>query len=148
MALAVVLLLVLGAAEAARPWLIKIAIDDHIAVGDVAGLLGPVAAFFGLLMFDFVGGAFRSYLTTWIGQRAMHDLRERLFDRLQRLPVSFFDRNAIGRLMTRVTSDVEVLNDLFSSGVVAIIGDLVLMVAILVMMFAMSWQLALVTLVL
>ena len=99
-------------------------------------------------MFDFVGGAFRSYLTTWIGQRAMHDLRERLFDRLQRLSVSFFDRNAIGRLMTRVTSDVEVLNDLFSSGVVAIIGDLVLMVAILVMMFAMSWQLALVTLLL
>jgi ATP-binding cassette subfamily B protein len=147
-AIAVVLLLLLGAAEAARPWLIKIAIDDHIAVGDVAGLTGPVAAFFGLLMFDFVGGAFRSYLTTWIGQRAMHDLRERLFDRLQRLPVSFFDRNAIGRLMTRVTSDVEVLNDLFSSGVVAIIGDLVLMVAILVMMFAMSWQLALVTLLL
>ena len=147
-AIAVALLLVLGAAEAARPWLIKIAIDDHIAVGDVAGLWVPVAAFLALLMFDFVGGAFRSYLTTWIGQRAMHDLRERLFDRLQRLPVTFFDRNAIGRLMTRVTSDVEVLNDLFSSGVVAIIGDLVLMVAILVMMFAMSWQLALVTLVL
>ena len=147
-AFAVVLLLLLGAAEAARPWLIKIAIDDHIAVGDVAGLRGPVTAFFALLMFDFVGGAFRSYLTTWIGQRAMHDLRERLFDRLQRLPVSFFDRNAIGRLMTRVTSDVEVLNDLFSSGVVAIIGDVVLMVAILVMMFAMSWQLALVTLLL
>ena len=147
-AVAVALLLLLGAAEAARPWLIKIAIDDHIAVGDVAGLWVPVAAFLALLMLDFVGGAFRSYLTTWIGQRAMHDLRERLFDRLQRLSVSFFDRNAIGRLMTRVTSDVEVLNDLFSSGVVAIIGDLVLMVAILVMMFAMSWQLALVTLLL
>ena len=147
-AFAVALLLLLGAAEAARPWLIKIAIDDHIAIGDVAGLRVPVAAFFALLMFDFVGGAFRSYLTTWIGQRSMHDLRERLFDRLQRLPVSFFDRNAIGRLMTRVTSDVEVLNDLFSSGVVAIIGDLVLMVAIAVMMFAMSWQLALVTLLL
>lgn len=147
-ALAVGLLLLLGAAEAARPWLIKLAIDDHIAVGDVAGLWAPVTAFFALLLFDFVGGAFRTYLTTWIGQRAMHDLRERLFDRLQRLPVSFFDRNAIGRLMTRVTSDVEVLNDLFSSGVVAIIGDLVLLVAIAIMMFAMSWQLALVTLLL
>ena len=147
-AVAVALLLLLGAAEAARPWLIKLAIDDHIAVGDVAGLWVPVTAFFALLIFDFVAGAFRTYLTTWIGQRAMHDLRERLFDRLQRLPVSFFDRNAIGRLMTRVTSDVEVLNDLFSSGVVAIIGDLVLMVAIAIMMFTMSWQLALVTLLL
>ncbi len=147
-AVAVALLLLLGAAEAARPWLIKLAIDDHIAVGDVAGLWVPVTAFFALLIFDFVAGAFRTYLTTWIGQRAMHDLRERLFDRLQRLPVPFFDRNAIGRLMTRVTSDVEVLNDLFSSGVVAIIGDLVLMVAIAVMMFTMSWQLALVTLLL
>src|SRR5919106_1845728 len=147
-AAAVGLRLRLGAAEAARPWLIKVSIDDYIAVGDVAGLWVPVAAFFALLMFDFVAGAFRSYLTTWIGQRAMHDLREKLFDRLQRLPVSYFDRNAIGRLMTRVTSDVEVLNDLFSSGVVAIIGDLVLMVAILVMMFAKSWQLALVTLLL
>jgi ATP-binding cassette subfamily B protein len=145
---AVALLLLLGAAEAARPWLVKTAIDDHIAIGDVAGLWGPVSAFFALLVFDFVGGAFRTYLTTWIGQQAMHDLRERLFDRLQRLPVAYFDRNAIGRLMTRVTSDVEVLNDLFSSGVVAIIGDVVLMIAIAIMMFFMSWQLALVTLLL
>jgi ATP-binding cassette subfamily B protein len=147
-AAALALLLLLGVAEAGRPWLIKIAIDEHIAVGDVAGLWVPVLGFFGLLVFDLVAGAARSYLTTWVGQRAMHDLREKLFDRLQRLPVTFFDRNAIGRLMTRVTSDVEVLNDLFSSGVVAIIGDLVLMVAIAAMMFAMSWELALVTLLL
>ena len=147
-AAALVLLLLLGAAEAARPWLIKLAIDDHIAIGDVAGLWVPALAFFALLLFELAAGAARSYLTTWVGQRAMHDLREKLFDRLQRLPVSFFDKNAIGRLMTRVTSDVEVLNDLFSSGVVAIIGDMVLMVAIAAMMFAMSWQLALVTLLL
>lgn len=145
---ALVLLLLLGAAEATRPWLIKLAIDDHIAVGDVAGLWAPVLAFFALLVFGLIAGAAQSYLTTWVGQRAMHDLRERVFGRLQRLPVSFFDKNAIGRLMTRVTSDVEVLNDLFSSGVVAIIGDLVLMVAIAAMMFAMNWQLALVTLIL
>ena len=67
-AIAVALLLLLGAAEAARPWLIKIAIDDHIAAGDVAGLWVLVVSFLALLMFDFVGGAFRSYLTTWIGQ--------------------------------------------------------------------------------
>ena len=110
--------------------------------------LGPAVAFFALLLFELAAGAVRSYLTTWVGQRAMHDLREKLFDRLQRLPVSYFDRNAIGRLMTRVTTDVEVLNDLFSSGVVAIIGDVVLMVAIAGMMFAMSWQLAIATLLL
>jgi ATP-binding cassette subfamily B protein len=142
------LLLLLGAAEAIRPLLIKRAIDDHIAVGNVSGLWVPAGAFFGLLLFELFAGAFRSYLTTWVGQRAMHDLRERLFDRLQRLPIPFFDKNAIGRLMTRVTTDVEVLNDLFSSGVVAIIGDLVLMVAIACMMFAMDWRLALATLIL
>jgi len=142
------LLLLLGAAEAIRPLLIKRAIDEHIAVGNITGLWVPAMAFFGLLLFELIAGAFRSYLTTWVGQRAMHDLRERLFDRLQRLPIPFFDKNAIGRLMTRVTTDVEVLNDLFSSGVVAIIGDMVLMVAIAGMMFAMDWRLAVTTLVL
>ncbi|HEY7471953.1 MAG TPA: ABC transporter ATP-binding protein [Gemmatimonadota bacterium] len=145
---ALCLLLVLGVAEAVRPWLVKIAIDRHIAVGRMEGLWVPALGFFALLLFELVGGAVRSYITTWVGQRAMHDLREMLFDRLQRLPISFFDRNAVGRLMTRVTTDVEVLNDLFSSGVVAIIGDIVLMVAIAGMMFAMSWQLAIATLLL
>jgi ATP-binding cassette subfamily B protein len=142
------LLLLLGAAEATRPWLVKLAIDRHIAVGDVEGLWAPALAFFALLVFELTASAARSYWTSWVGQRAMHDLRQRIFDRLQRLPVPFFDKNAIGRLMTRVTTDVEVLNDLFSSGVVAIIGDLVLMVAIACMMFVMNWQLALVTLLL
>ncbi|HUF90610.1 MAG TPA: ABC transporter ATP-binding protein [Gemmatimonadota bacterium] len=142
------LLLFLGATAALRPLLIKIAIDQHIAVGDVSGLWVPALAYLGLLIAELAGGAARTYLTTWVGQRAMHDLRKRLFERLQRLPVPFFDRNAVGRLITRVTSDVEVLNDLFSSGVVAIIGDIVLMVAIVIMMFVMSWQLALVTLLL
>lgn len=145
---ALALLLLLGASEATRPLLIRRAIDDHIAVGDVAGLWAPALAFFGLLVFELLAGAIRTYLTTWVGQRAMHDLRERLFDRLQRLPVAFFDRTAIGRLITRVTTDVEVLNDLFSSGVVAIIGDFVLMIAIACMMFAMDWQLASLTLLL
>ena len=100
---ALALLLLLGASEAARPLLIRRAIDDHIAVGDVAGLWIPALSFFGLLVFELLAGAVRSYLTTWVGQRSMHDLRERLFDRLQRLPVAFFDRTAIGRLITRVT---------------------------------------------
>lgn len=142
------LLLFLGVTAALRPLLIKIAIDQHIAVGDVSGLWVPALAYLGLLIAELAGGAARTYMTTWVGQRAMHDLRKRLFERLQRLPVPFFDRNAVGRLITRVTSDVEVLNDLFSSGVVAIIGDIVLMVAIVIMMFVMSWQLALVTLLL
>ncbi|MGH7567070.1 MAG: ABC transporter transmembrane domain-containing protein, partial [Gemmatimonadota bacterium] len=75
-AAALVLLLLLGAAEATRPWLIKLAIDDHIAVGDAAGLWAVVLAFFALLVFGLIAGAAQSYLTTWVGQRAMHDLRE------------------------------------------------------------------------
>src|SRR5688500_8938481 len=106
-AVAVGLLLLLGAAEAARPWLIKIAIDDHIAVGDVAGLWVPVTAFLALLMLDFIGGALRSYPTAWLGPRAMHELRGRLFDRAQRPPASSFARNPVGRLLPRGPGDAE-----------------------------------------
>ncbi|HET6342383.1 MAG TPA: ABC transporter ATP-binding protein [Gemmatimonadota bacterium] len=146
MAAALLLLLVLAGIQALQPYLIKVAIDRHIAVGDARGLLVVAVLYFGLLVLDLVLGFFQTWLTAWIGQRAMHDLRERLFDHLQRLPVPFFDRQAVGRLVTRVTSDVEVLNDLFSSGVIAVLSDLFMLVAIAVTMFLVDPRLALVTL--
>lgn len=145
-ALAVGLLLVLAGIEAAQPYLVKIAIDRHITSGDLEGLYGVALLYLALLLLEGAAGFAKTYLTTWVGQRAMHDLRERLFDRLQRLPVSFFDRQAIGRLVTRVTSDVEVLNDLFSSGVVSLLGDAFMLVAIAATMFAIDWRFALATL--
>ena len=146
MVAALLLLLVLAGIQALQPYLVKVAIDRHIAVGDARGLLAVAALYFGLLVLDLVLGFFQTWLTAWIGQRAMHDLREQLFDHLQRLPVPFFDRQAVGRLVTRVTSDVEVLNDLFSSGVIAVLSDLFMLVAIAVTMFFVDPRLALVTL--
>jgi len=97
-----------------------------------------------VLVLDFLCDYGQTYLTSWIGQRVMADLRQELFAHLQRLSVRFFDRNPVGRLMTRVTSDVETLNELFSSGVVTVFGDIFTLLAIVVMMLAMDWQLALV----
>ena len=146
MAAALLLLLVLAGIQALQPYLVKVAIDRHIAVGDARGLLDVAALYFGLLVLDLTLGFLQTWLTAWIGQRAMHDLRERLFDHLQRLPIPFFDRQAVGRLVTRVTSDVEVLNDLFSSGVIAVLSDVFMLVAIAVTMFLIDPRLALVTL--
>ena len=87
----------------------------------------------------------RALLTTFIGQRVMYDLRMQIFGHLQRLSISFFDRNPVGRLMTRVTSDVETLNELFSSGLVTVFGDVFTLIAIMTMMLLVDWRLALVT---
>ncbi|MDX1660958.1 MAG: ABC transporter ATP-binding protein [Gemmatimonadota bacterium] len=143
---AVGLLVVLAGIEVAQPWLIKIAIDRHVATGDLTGLAGIAAIYLTLLLVEAVVGAARTWITTEVGQRAMHDIRERLFDKLQRLPVGWFDRTPVGRMVTRVTSDVEVLNELFSSGVVALISDVFMLTAIAVTMFVLDWRLALVTL--
>ncbi|HEX6105060.1 MAG TPA: ABC transporter ATP-binding protein [Gemmatimonadales bacterium] len=127
------------------PRLTQQALDAAIPRRDL-GLLGLLAALYlGTLLLEFVveyGGA---VLTAWIGQRVMIDLRMQLFERLQRLSIPFFDRNPVGRLMTRVTSDVETLNELFSSGVVTIFGDVFTLIAIMVMMLAIDLELALVT---
>ncbi len=127
------------------PRLTEQALDAAIPRRDL-GLLGLLAALYlGTLLVEFVveyGGAL---LTTWIGQRVMYDLRMQIFEHLQRLSIAFYDRNPVGRLMTRVTSDVETLNELFSSGVVTIFGDVFTLVAIMVMMLAIDLELALVT---
>jgi ATP-binding cassette subfamily B multidrug efflux pump len=102
-----------------------------------------VALMYAALLVAQFGAAFGETMTTsLVGQRVMRDLRRELFERLQRLPVSYFDRNPVGRLVTRVTSDVEALNELFTSGVVAGVGDLFTLLAIGVVMLAVDWQLA------
>lgn len=142
--LAIVLILALAAIQAAQPWVVKLAIDDHIAVGDLEGLLGAAVLYLSLLLLELGVGYVKTYLTSWIGQQAMDDLRRRLFARLQRIPVAFFDRTPVGRLVTRVTTDVEVLNELLSSGVVALVGDVFMLLAIATVMIRMDWRLALV----
>ena len=110
------------------------------------GLLSLLAGLFlATLVLDFAVEYGGTLLMTYIGQRVMYDLRMEIFAHLQRLSIGYFDRNPVGRLMTRVTSDVETLNELFSSGVVTIFGDAFTLVAIMGMMLAIDWRLALVT---
>ena len=127
------------------PYLLHIAIDDHI-IPRVPEGLGVIALFmvFGLIG-EFVFGYFEEYRMQMIGQHVMHDLRQMLFSHLQRLDVQFFDKNPVGRLMTRVMGDVQVLNELFASGVITVFANLLNIFGIVVVMLLINWKLALVT---
>jgi len=141
----ILILLAAAATELSGPLLTRIALDKAIPSGDVS-LLGLIAiGFFASLITAYVLEAAQTIQTTWLGQHVMYDLRRQIFGHLQRLPLPYYDRNPIGRTMTRVTSDVEVLNELFSSGVVTIFGDVFTLLLIVGAMFAMDWRLAIVT---
>jgi len=142
----VALVAIVGASllQLAPPYLMKVAIDDHIARGQLGGLGRIVLLFLGVLAGSFALEFIQTYTMQMTGQRIMFDLRMRIFEHLQRLDVAFYDRNAVGRLMTRVTTDVDVLNDLFTSGVVAAVGDIFKLAGIMVMLVVMDWRLALV----
>ena len=131
--------------QLAQPWLTKVAIDDHIAVGAADGLDRIALAFLLVLAGSFV----LEYVQTWtmqmMGQRIMFDLRMEIYGHLQRLDLGFYDRNPVGRLMTRVTSDVDTLNELFTSGVVTVFRDVFMLAGIMVVLLWMDWRLALVT---
>src|SRR5579864_5571302 len=133
-----------GTASLAQPYLIKVAIDRFVAARRLDGLDRLAFVFLLVLVVAFAA----EYLQTWTmqltGQRIMFDLRMEIYGHLQRLDLRFYDKNPVGRLMTRVTSDVDVLNDLFTSGVVTVFGDLFALIGIMVMMLAMNWRLALV----
>jgi ATP-binding cassette subfamily B multidrug efflux pump len=133
-----------AAAQLAQPYLVKLAIDRFIAVRRLDGLGWLAAAYLAILIAAFA----LEYLQTWTmqmtGQRIMFDLRMAIYGHLQRIDLRYYDRNPVGRLMTRVTSDVDVLNDLFTSGVVTIFGDVFTLVGIMAVMLAMNWRLALV----
>ncbi len=139
------LFLPIAALELLQPYLIKVAIDAHILVGDWPGLTHVAAAFLLALAGLYALRMLQSYLINLTGQRVMHDLRHRLFAHTQRLEAAFFDRNPVGRLMTRILNDVEAVSEMFGSGVVAILGDLVTLFGVVAVMLAMNWKLALVT---
>jgi ATP-binding cassette, subfamily B, multidrug efflux pump len=129
--------------QLAQPYLMKVAIDRHIATGDLRGLDTIAVGFLAILLASFA----LEYLQTWVlqmtGQRIMFDMRTEIYEHLQRLDLQFYDRNPVGRLMTRVTTDVDVLNDLFTAGVVSIFGDIFTLVGIMIVLVVMDWRLAL-----
>ena len=134
-----------SAASLAQPYLIKVAIDRYIAVGRLDGLDRIALLYLVILVAAFAAEYVQTWSMQFTGQRIMFDLRMSIYAHLQRLDLRFYDRNPVGRLMTRVTSDVDVLNDLFTSGVVTVFSDALTLVGIMVMMLVMNWRLALVT---
>ena len=153
--LSVVLLGAISLLEVAGPYLTKVAIDTYVKPTAGAGalpaeagrgLLLLAAAYVGILIVGFVLRYVQTFTMSMVGQRAMQDLRLDIFRHLQTLTPSYFDTRPVGRILTRVTQDVAVLNELFAQGVVAVIGDLFMLFGIVGAMLWLNWKLALVTL--
>lgn len=141
---ALALLCIEGALQVVGPILTRRVIDVAIPAKNTGLVVTSCILFLVTLIAQFLCSYGETWLTTTLGQRVMRDLRLRIFAHLQRLPISFFDRNPVGRLITRVTSDVETLNELFTAGVVSGLGDLFTLVALSIGMFLIDWRLALV----
>lgn len=129
-----------------RPYLTKIAVDNYIVNKDPAGLKNIILILLATLIFQGLLQYTMTYLTQWIGQKTIYDLRMELFEHIQKLSMSFFDKNPVGRLVTRLTNDIEVLNEMFSSGIVMVFADIFIISGILFFMFSLSWQLTLIAL--
>ncbi len=144
-ALALAAIIAASVLQLAQPYLMKLAIDRYIASGDLAGVDRIAIAF----LFILIGSFILEFVQTWTlqmtGQRIMYDMRLQIYRHLQRIDLQFYDRNPVGRLMTRVTTDVDVLNDMFTSGVVSIFGDIFTLAGIMIVLVSMDWRLALVT---
>jgi ATP-binding cassette subfamily B protein len=142
-AAAVLLLIAVAGLEVVGPLIVREAIDSQIARGKTDRLLLLVGVYLGslagILAFRYVQGVLMSY----VGQRVMMDLRLQLFAHIQRMAIAFFDRNPVGRLVTRVTNDIATLEQVISQGVVAIIANLMMLGAIVVVLLILDWRLAL-----
>ena len=127
-----------------QPYLVKVAIDAHILRGDWPGLSRIVALFSLTLAVQYALRYAQIYLATWTGQRVVHDLRAALFAHVQRLPAAFFDRNPVGRVMTRILGDVEAIGEVFTAGVVAILGDVITLAGVIAVMLLLHLRLTLI----
>src|SRR4051794_5102943 len=147
-------------ADVLGPFLTKIAIDKYLAVGKtgsrsfldpvlsskpLVGIAEVAAMYLGTLLLSFVLEFLQTYYMQWSGQMAMFDLRSAIFRHLQEMHLGFYDRNPVGRLVTRVTTDVDALNEMFTAGVVSIFEDIFVLAGIIVIMLRMNWWLALIT---
>src|SRR5215469_7353630 len=142
------LVLLSTGADLLAPFLTQIAIDHYIVpvngvkldeTARVNGVFLMAVLYVLLLCAGFGLRYFQNYLLSVVGQRVMYDLRSHMFDHLQHLSLSFFDRNPVGRLMTRITNDVDSLNDLFTSGSVSLLGDVLTLVGIINILFLENW---------
>ncbi|MBI2972685.1 MAG: ABC transporter ATP-binding protein [Armatimonadetes bacterium] len=140
----VLLLLLAAAADLVGPYFVKVAIDRYIRTGDLGGV-ARISVFYLLTLLAGVTVRYgQNYITQSVGQRVMYDLRMELFTHLQRLAVAFYTRNPVGRLMTRITNDIDALYEMVTSGVVTVFGDFFMLAGIIVAMLLLNWRLALV----
>jgi len=141
--LAVFFLFCVSILSLAGPYLTKIAIDDYISASDLDGLNQIAIIYIVVLGFAFVCQFFQTYLMQYIGQKVMYDLRTQTFAHMHRMSFKFFDRNPIGKLITRVVNDVEVLNEMLTSGLILVFSDLFLLAGIFCMMLYLDWRITL-----
>src|SRR3974377_586354 len=156
---ALVAIILKAGADVLGPYLTKVAIDKYLAnrtashswldrylsSQPMTGIAQIAAIYLGLLAPSFLFEFTQTYIMQWAGQKVMFDLRAEIFRHLQRLHIAFYDSNPVGRLVTRVTSDVDALNEMFTAGVVSIFEDIFVLVGIVAIMLNMSWRLALIT---
>lgn len=146
-AFALVLTVLVNVLGSLQPRFTQIAVDDYITPKQTDGIWIFALAFFGLFLFRFIFSYVQEILLNTVGQRVMFDLRTEIYTKLQEQEVAYYDKNPVGRTITRITSDVDALNELFTSGVIDVLGDLVIIFAIIAQMFWYDWKLALVSLI-
>ena len=129
-----------------RPYIVQLTIDNHVAFNDYNGMLNMIIILIVLLLFQGVIQYYHTYLSGWIGQNIVRDLRIKLYSHIQKLRLKFFDNTPIGKIITRNISDIETIAEVFGQGLASIIGDLLQLVGILIIMFLINWKLTLITL--
>jgi ATP-binding cassette, subfamily B, multidrug efflux pump len=158
-AVALMAIVMKAGADVLGPYLTKVAVDKYLAhsvtshsfldrwlnSAPLVGIAQIAAIYVGLQLFSFLLEFLQTYYMQWAGQKVMFDLRSQIFRHLQRMHIGFFDKNPVGRLVTRVTSDVDALNEMFTAGVVSIFEDVFVLAGILAIMLRMNWKLALIT---
>ena len=142
----ILLTLIIGIAAPLRPHLIQLTLDNEVAAGDYQGMVNMIYLLVGLLIVQSLVQYSHTYLSGWLGQYIIRDIRIKLYAHLVKLRLKFFDRTPIGRLVTRTVSDVETLANVFSEGLAAMVGDLFQLIFILAFMFHENWRLALICL--
>ena len=143
---AICVMLATAGLQVLTPILVKYAIDNYITKHDLSGLYKIGGLYLLVLIAELILSYIQVYIMQMTGQRIMYDMRVQIFEHLQNLELKFFHKNPVGRLMTRVTNDVDVLNELFTSGVVSIFGDILTLTGIIIAMLLINFQLGLVTL--
>ena len=144
--LLIFLTLLLSVLGPIRPYLTQIIIDDYVVLNDLEGLKGMTLLLFFLLIINAIIMYFHTYLSGWLGQNIIKNIRVKLFSHMQSFKLKFFDKTPIGRIVTRNVSDIETIADIFGQGVAAIIGDILLLFGIVFLMFLLNWKLTLISL--